>query len=605
MSLEQKLEHQIRYLERRISILQVISDRVSWLRVIVFVAGLLVAYAGLIIINAMAGVGILAIVLIAFAVVVFYHRRLERWIDTLTVWRELKADQLARLNLDWENLPGPVPLIKQVNQSLTLDLDLTGPRSLHQLLDTTNSRQGSQLIADWLTNTHQPLEQVHARQNLVRELTPLARFRTRFRLTCRLGVCEQLEPKNLLAWLAVEFPAARLRWALPVATLLVIINLVLFVLNQLDKLPPFWIISLLAYVIFYLTNQKALGAVFEALLGLDAQLDKFSAILKYLETAPQTSRGHLGTMCAPLRDPRHAPSAQLRRIKIATTAVGLRSNPVLTLVLNLISPWDFLCAWLAKRYRDQTVELLPVWVKIVNELDALIALGNLSALHPEYTFPVITPEAQPVFEAEALGHPLIPTKQQVHNDLTVTSLGQIAIITGSNMAGKSTFLKTVGINLCLAYAGAPVNAARFVALPFRLHTCIHITDSIVDGFSYFYAEVKCLKSLLDELQAAEERPLLYLIDEIFRGTNNRERLLGSRAYVRAVLGANGIGLLATHDLELASLADQRPQVHNYHFRDQVSDGRLIFDYKIRPGPSPTTNALKIMQLEGLPVETEE
>jgi DNA mismatch repair ATPase MutS len=188
------------------------------------------------------------------------------------------------------------------------------------------------------------------------------------------------------------------------------------------------------------------------------------------------------------------------------------------------------------------------------------------------------------------------------------TLGDLSIITGSNMAGKSTFIRTIGINLCLAYAGGPVNAAFFRCLPFRLYTCIRISDSLGDGFSYFYAEVKRLKGLLEALKPdgigdhdAPNQPMLYLIDEIFRGTNNRERMIGSRAYVKTLIGTKGIGLIATHDLELAHLADMYPQVHNFHFCDAVQEGKLVFDYIIRPGPSPTTNALKIMQMEGLPV----
>jgi DNA mismatch repair ATPase MutS len=172
------------------------------------------------------------------------------------------------------------------------------------------------------------------------------------------------------------------------------------------------------------------------------------------------------------------------------------------------------------------------------------------------------------------------------------------------MAGKSTFIKTIGINLCLAYAGGPVNAQSLQLTPFRLHTCIRISDSIVDGFSYFYAEVKCLKYLLDKLNDKHPLPMLYLIDEIFRGTNNRERIIGSQAYIKELISKRGVGFLATHDLELASLADTSPQVSNFHFRDQVQDGKLVFDYKIRVGPCPTTNALKIMQMEGLPIDSD-
>jgi DNA mismatch repair ATPase MutS len=180
-------------------------------------------------------------------------------------------------------------------------------------------------------------------------------------------------------------------------------------------------------------------------------------------------------------------------------------------------------------------------------------------------------------------------------------MGQINLITGSNMSGKSTFLRTVGLNLVLAYAGGPVNAEQLVTAPFRLVSCIRISDSVIDGISYFYAEVKCLKALLEELAHDDPRPVFYFIDEIFRGTNNRERLLGSRAYIRALVDQAGIGLIATHDLELVQLADEMPVVSNYHFTDAVEDGRMIFDFTIRPGPSPTTNALKIMRLEGLPV----
>jgi DNA mismatch repair ATPase MutS len=169
------------------------------------------------------------------------------------------------------------------------------------------------------------------------------------------------------------------------------------------------------------------------------------------------------------------------------------------------------------------------------------------------------------------------------------------------MSGKSSFLKAVGVNLCLAYAGGPVNAESFHTDLFRVFTCIKINDSIVDGFSFFYAEVRRLKALLDELQENHPFPLLFLIDEIFKGTNNRERLVGSRSYIQSLIGQNGAGLIATHDLELIKLADQFPDIINCHFREEVVDGRMVFDYKLRPGPCPTTNALKIMQMEGLPV----
>jgi hypothetical protein len=384
-----------------------------------------------------------------------------------------------------------------------------------------------------------------------------------------------------------------------VASIWVAVNLAFFALNILGQIPAYWIISFTLYFIFYNLNAGYFKPFFEAMVNLDGELSKFRPLLRLLEDYPLVGRPGLLLLLAPLKEGSSRPSRQLRKIQLATAGVGLRMNPVVGLLINLVLPWDFIFAYLAAAYRQEVSLALPVWLQTLSTLEALNTLANFAHLNPDYTFPEIVPGAQPVFQVKQLGHPLIPADQKVHNDFQVDALGQVALITGSNMSGKSTFIKTIGMNLCLAYAGGPVDAASFLALPFRLHTCIRISDSLTDGFSYFYAEVKCLRGLLDQL-AEEGQPLLYLIDEIFRGTNNRERLIGSRAYLRTIAGRHGIGFVATHDLELTSLAEENQQVSNFHFRDEVEAGRLTFDYKIRPGPSPTINALKIMAMEGLP-----
>jgi DNA mismatch repair ATPase MutS len=180
--------------------------------------------------------------------------------------------------------------------------------------------------------------------------------------------------------------------------------------------------------------------------------------------------------------------------------------------------------------------------------------------------------------------------------------GDVVIITGSNMSGKSTFLRTIGVNLCLAYAGAAVNADQLETRFYRLFSVIQVTDSLTDGISYFYAEVQRLKALLDAMELDHNLQVFFLIDEIFRGTNNRERQIGSRAFVNSLVGGQGVGLISTHDLELVIIADELPDVVNYHFQEEVTEGRMNFDYKLRPGPSQTTNALQIMRMEGLPVD---
>ncbi len=597
----QSLAFQIERLSKRLRPLEQQSNRIALLRLAIVLLGILDAILAALFFNSALAWLVFAFSLFVFLVLVFLHRRLENWIETLTLLRALKSDQRARMLLDWESLPPPRP-IELKDKSLALDLDLTGYRSLHQLLDTTVSRHGTQLLAEWLTSSRPDTNALGARQNIVRELKPRARFRERFWLTYRRVLKRELEGDNLLDWLKTEFPAARLRWTLPVAALLVAINLLLFILWQYFSFPPWFILSLVAYAAFYYWNQKELETILSAVVRVNAELEKFRALVEYLERASYRNAPHLAELCAPFVNKSPVPSQELRRVQWITAAVGLRNNPLWSVLLNVISPWDFLFAALAARERENIAHVLPEWVRVVHELDALIALGNFAALHPDAAFPELRADISPALHVENLAHPLIRADARVANDFEIQELGQVDILTGSNMAGKSTFLKTVGINFCLAHAGAPVMASQFFAQPFRLHTCIRITDSILDGFSYFYAEVKCLKTLLQDLQRDDELPLLYLIDEIFRGTNNRERLIGSRAYIQALLGARGIGLIATHDLELAHLADNNSRARNYHFRDEVRDGKLVFDYLLRAGPSPTTNALKIMELEGLPIK---
>ncbi len=600
MTSQQSLRRRVERLEQRLVRLQDLNRRFSWYRLGAFCLGVICVWLAAVNLSSRQTWLVVLGAVLFFAGVVALHRRLDGWTARFTIWKDIYAGQLARLCLDWGHISAaPLPP-SQARCSLDIDLDLTGPRSLHQLIDLAVSQEGSQRLADWLRQAHPDPEQIVERQQIVREMAALPRFRQRLLLNLRLISAEQLKGERLMQWLAVDYPSARLKWLLLIGGALAALNALLFGLNLSGKMPAYWPVTLVIYQFFYFANVGLLGGFLDAVVRMDSELDKFRALLRHLETYPYGHKEHLARLCAPFRDPRRRPSAQLRRIKWVTAAAGLRMNPIVGFLVNLVLPWDFTFAFLAGRLRQQASQSLPVWLETWYQLEALCSLAGFAALHPEYTYPEIAPSVQPVFRATALGHPLILAEHKVCNDFAIPGMGEVNLITGSNMAGKSTFIKTVGINLCLAYAGGPVNAASLCCAPLRLHTCIRITDSISDGFSYFYAEVKCLRHLLEELRSDDPLPVLYLIDEIFRGTNNRERLLGSRAYIQALAAAPGCGLIATHDLEMAGLAGQNPHVKNFHFRDEVQDGRLVFDYKIRPGPSPTTNALKIMAMEGLP-----
>jgi hypothetical protein len=596
-------ERSIQRLDRRLESLDTLERRFVWYRLAVVLLGAGITWWAAVQWGSRSGWLAVLLSLAVFIVVVAFHNRLIEGIRRFKLWREQRQAQLARLNLDWERIPSGLPL-SGPRPSLDIDLDLTGPGSLHHLLDLAVSHGGSRRLADWLTHPDLDLPRVTERQALVRELAGLPHFRDRLLLNLRMVSRAQLQGEGLVSWLSQVYPDRRLKALFIIGLLFCALNAALFLLNLLGILPPVWPFTLAAYGLFYFSNAGTVTPFLSAVVDLDRELGKFSAIISLLERYPLARQPHLACLCAIFRPPQNQPSAELSRIRWVTAGVGVRSNPILGFLVNLVLPWDFGIALLAGRLRRRAAAYLPVWLEAWYQLEALISLANLAYLNPEYTFPHFAPDCSPVFQARELGHPLIPAGRKIVNDFSLPELGQVMILTGSNMAGKSTFIKTLGINLCLAYAGGPVNAVELCTQPFRLHTCIRITDSIADGFSYFYAEVKCLKRLMQELGEAGAPAVLYLIDEIFRGTNNRERLIGSRAYVRSLIAAHGVGLIATHDLELASLADDSPQVRNYHFRDAVVQGELVFDYKIHPGPCPTTNALKIMAMEGLPTGAE-
>jgi hypothetical protein len=602
------LERQVTRVEHRLNDLNRVAGRLAWSRLVIFVIGLVTSIAVWAVAGPWLALPMAVIGLVAYSGVAQVHSRLKDAVARFDLWRTIKQTHVARMSLDWEGLPPPLAAVPRPDRPVELDLDLTGERALHRLLDTCVSREGSQRLRDWLVTTDPDPDQSVQRQVLVRELVPLAVFRDKLHLYARLvsrGHFRRWDGARVQQWLEHLPPGQNLDGWRQGLTALALTNIVLFFLSLLTPFPAVWRVTLAVYALLYLWRAQQLGGLFKTAFALSDPLQDLKAVFEYLESYRYGPA--LRSLCAPFLDSEHRPSVHLRRVTRVLGAASVRHNPYFWLMLSLVVPWDLYVAHWLERRRVALVALLPQWLDVWFELEALCALANLGYLNPAYTFPVLTPVgARPVFEARALGHPLIPDDERICNDFTLGQPGNMALITGSNMSGKSTFLRTLGINLCLTYAGSPVNAEMLCTVPLRLFTCIRVTDSVTDGISYFYAEVKRLKALLTALETDQRFPLCFLIDEIFRGTNNRERLIGSRAYIRTLVTYQGVGVLSTHDLELVQLADEIPSITNYHFEETIAGGRMSFDYRLRAGPSPTTNALKIMAMEGLPVtEAEE
>lgn len=544
---------------------------------------------------------------VGFALLVRIQSRIERARSQWTTWRELQARQRARVGLQWDEL---LPLAHDTidtSHPFAHDLDLVGPRSLLRSIDTAVSSGGQRRLLDWFLALEPDLAAVRERQERVSALAPRRHFRDRLALTARreLGARRtSWDTEHLLRWIGEERDTKRLAVTTAMLAVMAAVNLGLIAGAIFAGWPAWWGFTVPLYFLGYVISYRSVGHLFEDAGQLEEILAPLHAVLGSLERrrVPEP----IEAVIAPLRrTDEHRPATILRRVSHIAWAASLRSNALIWLAFNVPMPWDLGFALRLERTRRELRAHLPVWLDAWHELEALGSLANFADLATGASMPeFVEPSAGcAVLEARALGHPLLRADQRVCNNFAVDELGRVFLVTGSNMSGKSTFLRTVGVNVALANAGSVVLASRMRLVPLRLFTCIQVSDSVNDGISYFYAEVRRLGALVRALESRSGFAQLSLIDEIFRGTNNRERWIGSRAFIEHLVGKRGVVLLSTHDLELAELEKTHAQVKNLHFREEIHERRMVFDYLLREGPCPTTNALVLMEMEGLPVST--
>lgn len=550
------------------------------------------------------------ITLICFLIIVLLHNRVLDGVKRNKHWRFIKQTNLARMNLDWALIPDPLDLGQDPLHPFEHDLNLTGQRSIHQLITTASSRGGAERLAAWLLQDASEQKQIIHRQELVQELASNSVFRERLTLAGRLIADKSEQPwdgEELIQWVGATDTPFHLLGTLKLLFGLAGLNIILVFLHISGILPPVWGYTIVVYGLIYLFKHRVLGGSFNDAFYIESRLKRFRAVWEYIEDYKYHRMPAVADLCKSFSNASSKPSTQLAHIeKIAGLAsLQMAAGGLMAPILNILMPWDLFFTYRLHVAKRRIRHELPGWLNIWYDLEALSSLATFADLHPDYIYPEIYEHSEndiPVLTTEALGHPLLGDSGKVKNDFALDALGRVVIITGSNMSGKSTFLRTLGVNLRLAYAGGPVDAAQFQTTLFRVFTCLQVSDSINDGISFFYAEVKRLKALLTAFKEEHSLPLFFLVDEIFRGTNNRERLIGSRSFIRALAGGHGAGLIATHDLELVHLEDEIPHIQNYHFREEIEDGKMVFDYLLHDGPCPTSNALRIMEMEGLPVE---
>jgi len=530
----------------------------------------------------------------AFLILIIFHAFLLKRKEDVETGIRFFETGLLRIRDQWAGKGKGGEGYKPANHHYAEDLDIFGEGSLFELLDTCRTQSGEQLLADWLC-TPADAEEIRSRQDAVQECVPNVDLRVDLG---RIGqsVRKALHENRLAFWVNSEheLPGLNTYRALIVLTVVSVTSLVLWLGEVLPGLAPILMLAIDLSVLKWLSGSVV--PIAEQLGHGIQELKVMTKVLTRLERETFTSE-RMESLRKKLTEGTESASTAIKRLDQLFVWMEMYRNAMFA-PLAWLTLWIVHFAYGIQRWRKKYRQSIPVWLEAMGELEALIALSTYAYEHPEDPFPDVQ-DSNPFFEGNDLGHPLISGDDCVRNSVKLNSECPLWIVSGSNMSGKSTLLRVIGINSVLALVGAPVRAKSLTMVPFKIGASIHVLDSIQSGMSHFYAEIHRLKAMLDQ---SENHPVLFLIDEILHGTNSHDRLKGSDGIIRALLTRGAMGLVTTHDLALVEVADSMSfAVNNVHFVDRMGEKELQFDYLLKEGVVQHSNALALMRSIGLDV----
>ncbi len=547
----------------------------------------------------MAKLGWLAVgAAVAFVVLVVLHEQVIR--------RRRRADAAARfcergierMGDGWVGQGRDGSEYLEEHHPFAADLDLFGRGSLYELICIASTTAGRAAIARRLLHPEEAaVADVRARQEAVGELRDRVELREELAV---LGaeVAGEIESAGLEAW-AAEPPLAGNRGerlAAAALTLLMLATVPFAALVLLQRASPLLLLPFLAAAAAASLFTRALHPRVSRIIGAverrEPALALLASLLERLEqerfTSPRLAELHDALTSA------GAPASQtIERLRRLVALLDARRNQFFVPIAGLLL-WTTHVAFAIERWRQASGAHIGRWIEAVGELEALLSFSSFAYEHPDFTVPEIV-DGDATFDATAAAHPLIPASRRVANDVALGGELRLLIVSGSNMSGKSTMLRTIGINAILALAGAPVCAQRLRVAPMAIGASIRIHDSLAEGASRFYAEITRIRDIVNM-----RPPLLFLLDELLAGTNSHDRRIGAEAIIRGLVERGAVGLATTHDLALAAIADAlAPRAANVHFEDHLEGDQVVFDYRMRPGVVTKSNALALMRAVGL------
>lgn len=571
--------------------------QISLLRVLLFLIGLVSVFfffsKGWTVV-----LGLVACTFIPFLALMKYHNRLFYRKAYLLQAIEVNRRELAALDHQFDGFDGGSELIDS-KHLYTYDLDVFGDHSLFQAINRTTTLFGKTALAQWLTAHLTTKQAIEERQAAVREWTPELDFRQHLQIVGLLSSSRPTDKAELTQWLSGNTRFNHKRWCRLLPYLTPLINLTLGLLALLGLLP--WSALGLSFTLFFLLSTRFTSEVtkLQAAYG-----DKLRILSTYADMLAMLEQKSVESPCLKrlqeqVTSQKESASVAVRRLSRLMNRLDQRHNMLMYALLNGFLFWELGIVLKMETWKTAHADNMLIWLEAVGEMEALCSLATFAYNHPDYSYPIIR-DTEFCFLGKALGHPLMPRVKCVRNDVDMGHSPSFVIITGANMAGKSTYLRTIGVNYLLGCLGVPVCADELELYPAHLITSLRTTDSLSDNESYFFAELKRLKWVIDKLHAGEE--LFIILDEILKGTNSMDKQKGSLALVKQLITLRANGIIATHDLLLGSLIDSFPEhIRNFCFEADIANDELTFSYQLREGIAQNMNACFLMKKMGIAV----
>ncbi|WP_199883750.1 MutS family DNA mismatch repair protein [Anaerosinus massiliensis] len=572
------------------------ADRISNVRLLIIVFGLGLTLWFWKIDQSLYSTWTLLLTFLTFGFFVKKHQTILWKLRRIECFLAINQKNLARVDGSWVQFKDDGKEFMNADHPFVNDLDIFGPKSLFQWLNITNTFYGRRILRKVLEEPETDIEKILVRQNMVQEFVNKKTFVEKLQCEGMLAKGSENDPEALLNYASSSKTLFQHKWIKTGLRFVAGITMLSIIASFFQVAIPLYvpILLILFQACITLLGFTRISSILNMLQQFKKQIKAYEKMISIIEET-EFDDINLLTIKQTLILNKNSASAVMKQLDHITEAADMRYNFVSYILLNFLLLWDYHCVFALEKWKKEYGSQIEQWFYTIGDIEALSSLSVIARLNPQWNYPSFT-EKEITFSGQTLGHPLIQEERRVCNDIEMNQ--EICIITGSNMSGKTTMLRTVGINLVLAYAGAPICGRALKCSIMDIFTSMRIQDDLGNGISTFYAELLRIKMIIDRLD--ERRKMIFLIDEIFRGTNSNDRITGAMQVLKNLNKSWVLGLISTHDFELCALADDpHLQITNYHFTESYVNDKILFDYKMRPGRCNTTNAKYLMKMVGI------